>query len=77
VTGNPVYDATEILFAARHRLPGDVIRSLQSILFCAESALYHEPEGFAMGPQDYADHGVRECEAENEPGPWSAEAELL
>jgi hypothetical protein len=60
-----IYEAVEVLFEARHRLPADVIRSLRSISFCAESALYHEPEGFSMEPKDYAEHDVAECEDEN------------
>jgi hypothetical protein len=67
VTENPVYAATEILFAARHRLPGDVIRSLDSILFCASAALYGQAEGFEHDPDEYGEHDVQECEAENEP----------
>ena len=80
MTESPVYAAVEILFTARHRLPGDVIRSLDCILFCASAALYGQAEGFEHEPAEYAEHDSRECEADEDetddgPDPWSAEAE--
>jgi hypothetical protein len=79
VTENPIYAAVELLFTARHRLPGDVIRSLDSIQFCASAALYRAPEGFEHDPSEYTEHDTAECEAEDtqdDLDPWSAEAEL-
>jgi hypothetical protein len=79
MTENPIYAAVELLFTARHRLPGDVIRSLDSILFCASAALYGGPEGYVPDPQEWAEHTVAGCEAggsEDDPDPWHPDAEL-
>jgi hypothetical protein len=78
VSCNPIYDAIETLFEARHRLPADAIRSLDSIKFCAEAALYHEPEGFTHDMAEYREHNTWTCEheaTEDDPVPWSPEAE--
>ncbi|MDW3849678.1 hypothetical protein NMK34_23980 [Micromonospora sp. BRA006-A] len=68
--GVTVHDAVEVLYAHRHTLPADILRSLQSIYLCASAANYGQPyeqgwldEGEYL--QDYGDHTVAGCEAED------------
>lgn len=63
-------EAIEVLYAHRHTLPADVLRSLQSIYLCASAAQYGEPyEQGWLDVEDfrtyYGDHNAAECEAED------------
>jgi hypothetical protein len=59
-----IYEATEVLFASRHVLPSDVIRSLADIYTCASAARYGEPhETGWLDPDRFRDHDTAECEA--------------
>jgi hypothetical protein len=61
------YENVAVPYAARHRLPGDVIRSLDCILFCASAALYGAAEGLVEHEAaEYAAHDSRQCEAEDQ-----------
>jgi len=61
-----VYQAVEVPFSAWHSLPSDILRSLNSIVFCALAAQFGEPyERFTWGPAEYVEHGVARCEAES------------
>jgi len=62
-----VYEAVAVLFAARHTLPSDVLRSLQDIWICASAARFGEPyEGWEVDAQAYRDHNVVACESGSE-----------
>lgn len=73
-------DAVAVLFAARHTLAPDILRSLQDIWACASAARYGEPyESWWLEDLDaYRDHDVAACEAENgQPArPWDEEGRL-
>lgn len=61
-------DAANLLHACRHQLPNDVLRSLQSIWFCASAARFGQPYEPFWEDQDaaaYAEHNTAECEAGN------------
>jgi hypothetical protein len=56
-------EAIEVLFAERHSLGPDVLRSIQHIWHCASAARYDGPyEAWDYGPDFYADHDTAECE---------------
>jgi hypothetical protein len=56
-------EAIEVLFAERHNLGPDVLRSIQDIWHCASAARYGEPyEAWEYGPEFYADHDTAKCE---------------
>lgn len=62
--GDDIRAAVDVLFAHRHSLPGDVLRSLQSVYVCASAAKYGRPyeEGW-LDPEEFASHDVSECES--------------
>ena len=62
-----VQEAVEVLFAERHHLGPDVLRSLQGIWDCASAARYGEPyERWGYDPEFYAAHDTAECEDDAE-----------
>lgn len=65
-TNISVNDAVEVLFAKRHSLPNDVLRSLAGIWICASAARFGEPYEDAWPDADsprYRNHDVERCEA--------------
>jgi hypothetical protein len=61
-----VQEAVGVLFARRHHLGPDVLRSLQDIWACASAARYGGPyEAWDFDPEFYATHDTTECEGEN------------
>ena len=62
---DPITEALDILFYARHHLEPDTLRSLQNIYLCASAARYGEPHeaGWVEDAEFYATHDVAECEA--------------
>lgn len=66
--GEAVYAAVEVLYAARHRLDPDVLRSLAGIYVCASAARYHEPYEAFWEDADWAAHDTAECEADGQAG---------
>lgn len=61
-----VYDAVEMLTRHRHRLPSDILRSLESIWTCASAARFGEPyEKFWLHDNfqsRFQGHDVEKCE---------------
>lgn len=56
-------EAIEVLFAERHNLGPDVLRSIRDIWHCASAARYAGPyAAWEYGPDLYADHDTAECE---------------
>lgn len=68
-SGDPVTEAVNLLFRARHHLTPDVLRSLASVWECGSAARYGAPHErfWELDPSFYTDHDVAECEAENQP----------
>jgi hypothetical protein len=63
-----IYDATEVLFTNRHRLPSDILRTLANIYTCASGAKYGAPhETWWMEPEFFENHDAAYCEAEGYP----------
>jgi hypothetical protein len=65
-TSISVHDAVEVLFANRHTLPNDVLRSLANIWICASAARFGEPYETYWWDADsprFRDHDVPRCEA--------------
>jgi hypothetical protein len=61
-----VQQAIEVLFAERHNLSPDALRSLRDIWDCASAARYGEPyEPWEFDPEFYAAHDAAECEQDN------------
>ena len=66
-----IYEACDVLYRARHQLPPDVLRTIQSVWHCASAARYGEPyEAWDIGgdAEFYATHSAAECEADDKPG---------
>lgn len=67
-SGVTIYDAVEVLYAHRHTLPNDALRSLQGIYLCASAARFgelYEPIDEEEFRATYLDHDVAGCEAED------------
>ncbi len=65
----PEVAAVNLLFARRHRLAPDVLRSLADIWVCASAARYGAPaEEFWSDPELFTGHDLAECAAENHTG---------
>jgi hypothetical protein len=62
-----VHDAVEVLFAQRHDLPPDVLRSLADIWVCASAARYGEPHEPFWEDAEFTGHDLAACEAESGP----------
>jgi hypothetical protein len=68
---DPVVAATDRLFANRHHLPPDILRSLEGLLFCASAARYGQPyerfwEHGGWSDEAFTAHHTACCEAEND-----------
>lgn len=81
-----VYEAVEVLFAYRHHLPNDVLRSLQGIYLCASAARFGEfyETWWVEDASLIRDHNTADCEAENDPEQhaateedWAAEIAMM
>jgi len=63
--------AVDVLFAARHTLTPDILRSLRDTWLCASAARYGAPhESWEYDPSAYRDHDMaaRETESARPPG---------
>lgn len=61
-----VQDALDVLFASRHQLAPDALRSLRDIWDCASAARYGQPyEPWDYDPEFYATHDTAECEQDD------------
>lgn len=64
---DPLADAIEVLFAARHQLTPGALRSLADIWSCGSAARYNAPHErfWDLDPDFYTEHDTTSCEAEN------------
>lgn len=70
-TTDPVSQAVDVLFAHRHTLPPDVLRSMQDIWTCASAARSGEPfevRTWAEIRAEIAAHDTAACERDNAHG---------
>lgn len=64
---DPLAEAIEVLFAARHQLTPGALRSLADIWSCGSAARYNAPHErfWDLDPDFFTEHDTASCEAES------------